>query len=123
MLVLDDNVISKVANKAFWVNSNIKVNYNNISITKDYIPSKSKNTKTYTLNNRDNFRKKKGNNNQKYKSDKSNNYLINDIVTIKNLNINCNSINDLSYNEEIKKTKENSRNSRRIYHRGKNRNR
>ena len=128
MFVLDDNIIAKKANKAFWENSNIKANYNNMSITKNYIPSKPKNTKPYTLNNRCNIRKKKGNNNRKDKSDKSdksnnNDYYINDIINIKNLNINCYNFNDLNYNEEIKKTKENPRNSRRIYHRGKNRNR
>ena len=122
MFVLDDNIIAKLANKAFWENSNIKANYNNISITKNYIPSKPKNTNQYTLNNRGNIRKKKENNNRKDKSD-NNDYFINDIVTIKNLNINCHNLIDFTYNEEIKKIKENSRNSRRIYHRGKNRNR
>ena len=85
MFVLDDDVITKEANKVFWKNSKIKANYNIISSTNN-MPSKLTNNKQYTLNISNN-RKNKFNNNRKKKSDNYDcfiNDIEEDVIIIKN---------------------------------------
>ena len=121
----NDNLPSKLTN-----NKHYTLNINNNKKNKS-VNNRRNNSDSNRRNNSDSNRKNNSVNNRKNKSinnrkNKSDNYecVFSDLIDdLKNLNINCYKCIEINYNEEIKETKENFRNFRRIYHRGKDRNR